>query len=184
MAASDVYERLREHMDTSLPVGMPKTESGVELRLLKRLFTEEEAEFFTNLEPFQKTAEQIAEDLGKDVGEVKTLLEDMVKKGTIFVNRKGESAYRPNWFVVGIYEYQVGSLTKEFVEDFDQYMDDGLRDELLSYDTHQLRVVPVNQAINAGKRVASYDDARELIKQQSKISVHNCICRQKKDLQG
>ncbi|MFX0209496.1 MAG: DUF362 domain-containing protein, partial [Candidatus Hodarchaeota archaeon] len=83
----------------------------------------------------------------------------------------------------GIFEYQINRMTKEFAEDFDQYLDDGLRDELLSYDTHQLRTVPVNKAIDAVKHVSSYDDARELIRQQSKISVQNCICRQKKDLQ-
>ena len=39
---TDVYARLREHLD-SLPAGFPATESGVELRILKRLFTPEEA---------------------------------------------------------------------------------------------------------------------------------------------
>jgi electron transport complex protein RnfB len=39
----EVYERLARHLD-QLPAGFPKTESGVELRILKRLFTEEEAE--------------------------------------------------------------------------------------------------------------------------------------------
>ena len=48
MATDDVYVRLREHLD-NLPVGFPKTESGVELRILKRLFTEEEAEMAMHL---------------------------------------------------------------------------------------------------------------------------------------
>ena len=38
----DVYTRLREHLDR-LPAGFPATESGVELRILKRLFTPDEA---------------------------------------------------------------------------------------------------------------------------------------------
>jgi hypothetical protein len=37
-----VYDKLREHLD-SLPMGFPKTESGVEIRLLKKLFSEEAA---------------------------------------------------------------------------------------------------------------------------------------------
>ncbi|MBW1798966.1 MAG: hypothetical protein JRJ21_11355 [Deltaproteobacteria bacterium] len=40
---SDVYEKLRDHLD-SLPGGFPPTDEGVELRILERLFTTEEAE--------------------------------------------------------------------------------------------------------------------------------------------
>ena len=38
----DVYKRLAEHLN-HLPTGFPPTDSGVELRILKRLFTPEEA---------------------------------------------------------------------------------------------------------------------------------------------
>lgn len=41
--AEKIYEKLREHLD-SLPTGYPKTQSGVELKILQKLFTEEEAE--------------------------------------------------------------------------------------------------------------------------------------------
>ena len=39
---SDVYQRLAQHLD-KLPAGFPATESGVEFRILKRLFSEKEA---------------------------------------------------------------------------------------------------------------------------------------------
>jgi hypothetical protein len=45
---ADVYEALREHLD-SLPAGFPATESGVEIRILKRLFSPEEAELARHL---------------------------------------------------------------------------------------------------------------------------------------
>ena len=184
MTEQDVYERLREHLH-QLPVGFPSTQSGVELRILKRLFTEDEAEMALELSPYAATANEIAGKLGQDPQKVQSLLDQMSSKGLIFNSRKGGiSTYRASWFVVGIFEYQINRMTKEFAEDFDQYLDDGFRDELLSYDTHQLRTVPINKAVDAVKYVSSYDDARELIKQQSKISVQNCICRQKKDLQG
>jgi len=41
--AADVYERLAKHLD-NLPAGFPRTESGAELRILRRLFTPEDAE--------------------------------------------------------------------------------------------------------------------------------------------
>ena len=46
--AADIYKRLAEHLD-NLPGGFPRTESGVEIRILRRLFTPEDAEFATQL---------------------------------------------------------------------------------------------------------------------------------------
>ena len=43
-----VYRRLQEHLDNS-PLGYPRTESGVEIELLEKLFTPEEAEIATHL---------------------------------------------------------------------------------------------------------------------------------------
>ena len=47
---SDVYERLRLRLD-DLATGLPETEDKIEIKLLKRLFAEEEAEFFVQLHP-------------------------------------------------------------------------------------------------------------------------------------
>lgn len=38
----DVYELLASHLD-ALPNGFPRTESGIELKILKKIFNEEEA---------------------------------------------------------------------------------------------------------------------------------------------
>jgi electron transport complex protein RnfB len=55
-----IYERLREHLD-SLPTGYPKTQSGVELKILRKLFTEEEAEMACQLKPLQESLEAALE---------------------------------------------------------------------------------------------------------------------------
>ena len=44
----DVYIRLREFMNT-LPAGYPSTPSGVEIRILRKLFSPEEAELTMQL---------------------------------------------------------------------------------------------------------------------------------------
>lgn len=180
MTEQDVYERLREHLD-GLPIGYPSTKSGVELRLLRQLFTEEEAEMAINLSPFAATAGDVAEKIGQASEKVEALLEQMSTKGLIFNARKGGiTTYRANWFLIGIFDFQGNRMTKKFATDFDQYMEEGLRDELYLANTRQLRVVPVNKAVDAvDKSIVPYDDARELIKQQSKIVVANCICREK-----
>ena len=41
---ASIYNKLAAHLN-NLPGGFPSTESGVEIRILKQLFTEEEAEF-------------------------------------------------------------------------------------------------------------------------------------------
>jgi hypothetical protein len=51
---TDVYERLAKKLD-SLPNGYPATESGVELKLLKKIFTPEEAEMTMNMRPMPET---------------------------------------------------------------------------------------------------------------------------------
>ena len=43
---TDVYKRLAKHLD-NLPASFPATDSGVELRILKHLFTPEEADAAT-----------------------------------------------------------------------------------------------------------------------------------------
>ena len=45
---TDVYEKLAQHLD-NLPSGFPRTESGVEMRILRRLFSPEEAKLATCL---------------------------------------------------------------------------------------------------------------------------------------
>jgi len=44
----DIFRKLARHLDR-LPGGYPATKSGVELRILKRLFTPEEAELALKL---------------------------------------------------------------------------------------------------------------------------------------
>lgn len=45
---SAIYRELQEHLD-KMPIGFPPTESGVELRILRYLFSPEEAEIATML---------------------------------------------------------------------------------------------------------------------------------------
>ena len=78
-----IYEKLRERLD-DLATGYPATESGVELRILKRLFTEEEAEFFLQLSPLPETPEDVAKRLSKESNKTAALMERMAKKGLLF----------------------------------------------------------------------------------------------------
>jgi electron transport complex protein RnfB len=185
MSSDNVYEKLREHLD-NLPVGFPKTESGVELRILKRLFTEDEAEMALHLTYLPKTIEQIAQKIGRRPKEIELLLEQLAEKGLIFRSHKGGvTQYRAEWFTIGIYEHQVNNMTRELAEDFEQYMEEALRDELITTaDPPQLRVIPIQDSLEPSVDVLPFEDARELIKKQSKLAVAPCICRLEKEALG
>ena len=45
-SSGDIYQQLQRHLD-ELPTGFPATTSGIEIRLLKRLFSLEEAKIAT-----------------------------------------------------------------------------------------------------------------------------------------
>ncbi len=64
----NIYEKLRSRLD-ELATGYPKTESKVEIRLLQRLFTEEEAELYLKLSPFLENPKDVAKRLNQDPDE-------------------------------------------------------------------------------------------------------------------
>jgi len=55
----EIYKKLAKVLDT-LPSGFPQTENGVEIKLLKKLFTPEEADLFCDLKLFFETVEEIS----------------------------------------------------------------------------------------------------------------------------
>jgi hypothetical protein len=53
--SDEPYFKLREFLD-QFPIGFPQTDSGVEIKILKRLFSEEEAEITIQLAPLPEQA--------------------------------------------------------------------------------------------------------------------------------
>ena len=173
---TDIYKKLALHLNKT-PGGYPETESGVELRILKQLFTEEEAELATSLHMIPEQVKDIAERLGRDEDKLEKLLKTMLKKGLVlYASRNGIETYMQAQFVIGIWEYQVNLLTKELIKDFNEYVP-YLTDEMYKHKTQQLRVIPVSASINAETKIMDYEEAEKIIKSQSKIIVAPCICR-------
>lgn len=179
----DVYQELREHLD-SFPGGFPPTESGVEIRILKRLFSSDEAELAKYLKPKPEPAAVIAERSGMSEQEVGPMLERMARKGLIFsIEMKDRPpAYMGAQFVVGIWEYHVNDLDEEFVRDMEEYMP-VLAKEAFDH-VPPLRTIPVGKSIDAGMEVLSYESAEQLVRNQKKFLVAPCICRREHQLKG
>ena len=179
-----IFERLRKHLD-SLPTGYPQTQSGVELRILKKLFTEDEAEMACQLKPAPETAEQIAQRLGRDSKATSDLLYRMSRKGLILrVKMKEVYHYMAMMFVVGIMEYQVKTLDRELAELLEEYNQEGFSQELIRPQTPQLRVVPVQESLAGLVEIQPYDELRRIMESQKTIVVADCICRKKSGLLG
>jgi len=181
---SDVYKKLAEHLD-SLPAGYPPTESGVELKILKKLFSQQEAEIAASLEMMPAKPEAIAKKVNMDPAELEPVLEEMAVKGLIFrYKRKGEAYYMAAQFVVGIWEYHVNDLDEELIRYFNEYVPDLMKTVWERTPTKQLRVIPVSEDIEAETAIMPYDQAEEIIRSQSRISVQPCICRKEHRMIG
>ena len=85
----EVYHRLAKVLDT-LPNGFPSTDSGVELKILKKIFTPEEGDLFCDLKLTPETAEQIADRTGRSLEGLEEELVSMWKRGEISASNFGE----------------------------------------------------------------------------------------------
>ena len=179
--SSDVYVKLREQLD-QYSVGFPATESGVEMKILKKLFTEEEARMLLNMSLMAETPEAVAGRTGRDVESVSALLEQMTGRGLLFrLNKDGNMKYAAAAFVVGIYEFQLNRLDRELAEWMEQYLEEAF-DLQVTRETAPMRTVPVARSLNVAWPVAPYEDVKLIIRNKEKIAVAKCICRVQKGL--
>ena len=182
--SEEIYKKLARHLD-ELPGGYPETESGVELRILKRLFTQEEAQMALHTALIPENARVIARRAKKEAKEAETLLETMARKGLIYSIEISDepTLYMAAQFVVGIWEYQVNRLDEELIRDMNEYLP-----TFVNLDTWQkapqLRTIPVSRSLTASSKILSYERAEELIKNRSKIRVAPCICRREHTMVG
>lgn len=180
----EIYRQLAAHLD-NLPAGYPATESGVELRILKRLFTPDEAEVAVGLTMMPEPVAAVAERMGREPGDMEKILADMAKKGLIFRStRAGTDYYMAAQFVVGIWEYHLNDLDKDLIRDVNEYLPVYMKSRWLQTETKQLRVIPVTREITAEMEVTSYEVAEDIVRKQSKIVVSPCICRREHEIMG
>ena len=177
------YKKLAERLD-ALPNGFPPTKDGAELRLLAKLFTPEEADLASQLRLTKEVPEQIAERLGRDKGEVRKILKEMVRKGLIIAGRtEAGLGYGLMPFVVGIYEFQAGKIDAELASLFEDYYTQAFVD-VLRVKPQVHRVIPVNESIKVDMEVRPYESATDLINNAKAWGVVDCICRVQKALIG
>jgi hypothetical protein len=79
--SDEIYYKVAKVLDT-LPNGFPSTESGVEIKLLKKVFTPEQADLFCDMRLTFETVEEIASRTErplkglKEHGKIRATLDD------------------------------------------------------------------------------------------------------------
>ncbi|MFX1239194.1 MAG: hypothetical protein ACFE8P_15950, partial [Promethearchaeota archaeon] len=186
------FKKLALHLD-KMPIGYPATESGVEIKILQELFTPIEAEIASVIDFAPKTASEMyqrIQNLGISEKELEKKLDEMYFKGLInrgvrTIGEKEAKLFSLAPLLTGIYEYQVDKLTSEFLEYFEQYMQEAFWTENLKTKIPRLRTIPIEKSITLEKNVSTYDELRNLIDNSgSLISVANCVCKQAEDMRG
>ncbi len=178
----EIYKRLAEHLD-NLPGGFPPTESGVELRILKRLFTREEANLALYLTVLPEEPRVVARRAGVPGDETTRRLEQMAKRGLILREERetGPIRYLAAQYLVGIWEYHVNDLDKELIQDMNEYFP-ALSEQ--AWKIPQMRTIPIGRSVTPEYKVLPYEMAEELVRAQKKFSVGPCICRREHTLMG
>jgi len=194
MTEADVYEKLREKISL-WPIKVQRTRETMEM--LRKLFSEEEAEFLTHFTaPYQdaETMDQVVERTGKPREKVQAIVDRLVSSGLLFrftSKRDGNVYYSLMPMIPGIFELYFVSVRdsdekRKVAELFEKYYISGGGMEIGASNYPYTRVIPIEKTITLDKKISTnltifpYEKMSEFIKNARKIAVINCACRTKK----
>jgi Na+-translocating ferredoxin:NAD+ oxidoreductase subunit B len=177
----DEYERLAAALDR-LANGFPRTESGVELRLLRRMLTPEEAAVAAAMTATPEPVARIAERGGIDTHRAARILKDLARRELVWVSSKpGARGFRLAPFIVGSYEtFMQTTPDAEFARLVEEYFSGGGAALMMAQPAIH-RVVPARAAVKS-EWVLPYDDVRSILLGAKSFVVGDCVCRVQQDL--
>jgi Na+-translocating ferredoxin:NAD+ oxidoreductase subunit B len=181
--SDEVYRQVARVLDT-LPSGFPPTESGVEIRLLKKMFEPDEAELFCKLRLTCETPEQVAARNKIPVLGLADKLHSMWRRGLLASERTDQGrAYGLAPWMVGLYEFQRPRMDKEFVELSEEY-NATFGPAFIMPKPQLMQVVPVEMELPASYEALPYEKVSALIENGKSFAVVDCICRLKARVLG
>ncbi len=181
--AEEVYERLAEALDR-LPNGFPRTPSNVEIKILKRIFSEEEADLASQLSGKAESIDAIGERVGLSTTSVEKRLTEMANRGLLWTDEKdGTTRFRLAPFIVGIYESQRDNMDHEFAHLMENYLTNGGAVGIMKPEPALHRVVPAQRAVKT-EWILPYDDVRAILLNAKSFRISDCICRLQQDKIG
>jgi NAD-dependent dihydropyrimidine dehydrogenase PreA subunit len=181
--SQEVYKKLAQKLD-SLPNRYPATESGVEIRLLEKIFTPQEATLAAEMGAKKEPASVIASKAGVPEKEAGKTLKEMVRKRVILFSKGDDGlVFGLMPFVVGFYEELLPRIDEEIARLFEDYFLE-IKGNLTGKGPSVHRVVPVQESIDFELEVYPHEVALSLIDNAKSWAVRDCICRVQKELIG
>ena len=181
-----VFRLLQQHLDRQA-VGFPASRTGADIRILKKLFSPEEAMIallvHTTPAPLVEIAERAAPEFSPEQTEL--LLRSMASKGSLGWKEKGGVEH---WFVqplvIGMFEtFQDGTPAPELLADVDKYFQSGYGLAFVTARPSQARTIPIGASISVEHHVATHDQIRSIVQSaRGPFVVLMCICREIKAL--
>jgi Na+-translocating ferredoxin:NAD+ oxidoreductase subunit B len=182
--SDSVYYQLRDILD-KMPNGFPSTEDGLEIRILKKIFTPEEAEIAVRMRMKYETADAMAARTGLDVAYLKEILPKMANQGQLFGVTLGEvKLFKLPPFAFGIYEWQVYRMDRELAEMCEEYFEREFGREFYRHAPALLKVVPVEQDLPRGTDVETYESVTRIIENAKAWAVGDCVCKKERAILG
>ena len=181
----DCYERLANALD-ALPNGFPRMPSGIEIRLLRKAFSEEEAEVTGHMSRTYETAREIANRAGLTEDRVSEVWAGLLPRKLVRQARDGTETFRLGPFIIGWYESLMGDVMRtdvEFVELFEQYLKEGGGEKIMAPRPGILGVVPVRGSLKPSLLQPHHDIDAHFARHE-RFAVIDCVCRIERNLVG
>ena len=202
----DIYERLADALD-SLPAGFTRTPSKLEIKLIKLVFTPEEALVASTLSRKLETAAEIAERVGMPEGKVTVLLEGMIPRRMVRADtlalesgvqglgkveaKAGQASkaetvkkYRLQPFLVGWYESYLQEskpTSAEFSQIYEQYVIEGGGEKIFCPRPGPQGTIPYRGSLKPEwlKR-EPHNDIDAHFQRHDRFLVIDCVCKKEK----
>jgi ferredoxin len=180
MLRDHVYEQLAEALN-KLPNGFPRTPSNVEIQLLKKIFSSEEASLASQLGGSMESIEAIANRNELQTKEAEAKLLKMANRGLLWSHKEdGKLFFRLAPFVVGIYESQRENMDHELAHLVEDYLANGGAVGIMKPQPALHRVIPAQKAVKS-EWILPYDDVKVILMSSKTFRLSDCICRVQQD---
>jgi NAD-dependent dihydropyrimidine dehydrogenase PreA subunit len=174
--SDEVYAQLAKVLDT-LPSGFPATESGIEIKILKKIFTPEEADLFCDMRLTLETAEQIAKRTGRPIEGLGEMLISMWEKGEIWAEEiGGAKSFKMVPWIIGIWEFQINRMDREFAEMCKEYSKYFVP-QFLGFSPQVMQVIPIEKELPVKQEALTYEQVSGIIENAQSFMVNECICK-------
>ena len=177
--SDQVYRDLARRLD-GIPPGFPATESGVELQLLARLYTREEAMLVAAMRLNHEPAGEIAVRAGMALEAACDVLDAAAGKGLVRSRtEEGEPKFALNPQTAGFAGLHSPAAVRHNPEAAAPYVQwvQETRGGSLSDDPAARRVIPVEESISFGLAIHPYEQASEILARAKSWGVLDCMCR-------